>query len=436
MPSRVLVIGDSLAGLSTAFRLYQEGFDVSVLARNDERDRREDPLLLWGCHRATRSLLDALGRPASQLFRKSVSLELLRPDGRIARWHHPWLPAPFHALVGLAVFSGLPVRDRYRFLMWVERTWEKDPALPLDLEHHPAEAWLRGIGQSEAARLHVWTPLARFLLGDDVRTVSAASLLSALIRCFQSARADSRAAACPGTVEERLVTPLRHALQGAGVPIHPARVDHIRFDTHRAIGVQLKTGETLTADWYVAALPHGELTPVLPERAMTRFSYFQQLAQLRDTPLLTLRSSQEKTIGRPRLIVLGKGTCQWIWLMPMEDARRTDIVCRLGGHKGRLDFDEQVLQGVRDDLAAVLPPPVPPTIINRDVACYRSASLTLAPGTTPKRPLQQSPFANFFLVGEWTDTGWPANVESAVVSAELCVKAITAKAKAALPAGG
>ncbi|MBA3753231.1 MAG: FAD-dependent oxidoreductase, partial [Nitrospira sp.] len=42
------------------------------------------------------------------------------------------------------------------------------------------------------------------------------------------------------------------------------------------------------------------------------------------------------------------------------------------------------------------------------------------------RPLPNSPFLNFFVAGDWTDTGWPANLESAILSGQRCAEAIPA----------
>ena len=69
--------------------------------------------------------------------------------------------------------------------------WEGDPALPPDLESRTADEWLADRGQSEAARALVWSPLSRFLLGDDLTVVSAAMLITTLTRCFLSARRNS-----------------------------------------------------------------------------------------------------------------------------------------------------------------------------------------------------------------------------------------------------
>jgi hypothetical protein len=53
-----------------------------------------------------------------------------------------------------------------------------------------------------------------------------------------------------------------------------------------------------------------------------------------------------------------------------------------------------------------------------------NAILSLRPGAKLHRPLQQSPIANLLLAGSWTDTGWPPNLESAIVSGNRCADAI------------
>jgi len=52
------------------------------------------------------------------------------------------------------------------------------------------------------------------------------------------------------------------------------------------------------------------------------------------------------------------------------------------------------------------------------------AWLALTPGTKVRRPIQRSPIPNLLLAGAWTDTGWPANLESAIVSGERCAEII------------
>jgi hypothetical protein len=58
------------------------------------------------------------------------------------------------------------------------------------------------------------------------------------------------------------------------------------------------------------------------------------------------------------------------------------------------------------------------------------AVLPLGPGTKLLRPIPRSPIPNLLVAGAWTDTGWPANLESAVVSGERCADIITGRLSA------
>lgn len=437
MTPTALVVGSTLAGLTAALRLGQRGYAVTLIEhavpRNTTSARHTSddhglPLVLMGCHTATRALLDTLGTSNAVPLDGRVGFELLLSDHRVMRLRRPPLPAPLHALAGLAIFAGMPVRDRWRFLMWVERTWEQDPALPVDLDSHTAEAWLRGIGQSEYARAHIWSPLSRFLLGDDVKTVSAAVLLTTLMRCFLSSRSHSQLAIPRLSMNQLLHQPMREALIRMGVTITTTYVERIEFNGERVTGIQLK-GEILrVADWYIVALPHHGVSPLLPERLLTRFSYFQHIEELADTPAIAVHLWLDEPIQSPRLILLAGRAFHWICLTPAAD-RQTHAALVMTGPSGLDRSDEELLKAAAEDLQRVLPVLSKAPRRAHHIVRSQRACLSMRPGITAHRPLQQSPFPNLLLAGEWTDTGLSATVESAVVSGTRCAEAILVKAR-------
>ncbi|MEP6888620.1 MAG: hypothetical protein ABI945_09920, partial [Nitrospirales bacterium] len=124
------MVGSTLAGLTTALRLGQRGYAVTLIEHAEPRDHisarhtssDHAPLVLMGGHTATRALLETLGTSNDVQLDDRIGFELLLSDHRLIRLRRPPLPAPLHALAGLAIFAGMPARDRWRFLMWVERT--------------------------------------------------------------------------------------------------------------------------------------------------------------------------------------------------------------------------------------------------------------------------------------------------------------------------
>lgn len=433
MNPTALVIGGTLAGLTTALRLSRHGYVVTLIEQPEqhgfsaqhEPDEDALPLVLMGCDTATLSLLATLGTAGRVQLNDRIGFELLCFNGRLVRLRRPPLPAPLHALAGLAICTGMPVRDRWRFLMWAERTWEQDPALPVDLESHTANVWLRGIGQSEFARAHVWTPLCRFLLGDDVGTVSAAAFFSTLMRCFLSRRRHSQLAIPLLSIDQLLYQPLRTALIGMGVSIETGYADRLDFSMHGVTRLHLKGGTTLTADWYIVALPHQDVTPLLPERLLARYAYFQHIDALVDTPAVMVHLRIDQPIHSPRMLLLAGRNFHWMCLKLAADPRHSVVSFVVTGLSEWLDRpNKDLLNLASEDLRFALPALSNARELSHCIIRERSAFLSMTPGTTAHRPLQRSPFSNLLLAGEWTDTGLPSTVESAIVSGNRCAQTI------------
>ena len=431
MKSTALVIGDTLAGLTAALFLAQQEVAVTVLPVQDRSpfDGPFDgglPFVVMGCDVTTHSLLELLGTHA-HIASNRAALEF-SPDGRrLVRLRRPRLPAPLDVMASVAVFSGLPARDRWHFLTWMERTWEQDPALPINLDSHTAEAWLRSIGQSEFARKHVWTPLCRFLLGDDVKVISAALLLHSLMRCFLSGPRRGQITIPGGSIDSLIYQPLRALLADMGVIFHTGCIERLHFDMKGVSGLHMKGERALTADRYILALPHHHISPLLPERILTKFSYFEQLAELTDSPAVTLHLQAEQPISSPRIVLLAGEIFHWICLQPEAGRKGTRISLVAHEQAGLWErSDDEWLNKAGTVLQHTFPSLPKADVSAPGVVRTKRATLSNRPGTASHRPLQQSPFANLFLVGGWTDTGYPSTIESAIVSGHRCADAILA----------
>ncbi|HJU04569.1 MAG TPA: FAD-dependent oxidoreductase [Nitrospiraceae bacterium] len=440
MKRTVLIIGGGLAGITTALRLSARGYRVTIVEQSHTWGGRVTagspaqidplPVVLLGCHHATQALLHTLGTAARVNWTSKLSFEFVTPWRAAARLCRPLVPAPWSALLGLTGFRALSLRDRWAFLTWVERTWERDPALPADLDNHTAEAWLRGIGQSEQARIQAWTPLSRFLLGDDLKNVSAALFLGMLIRCFTSSRRHSMLAVPNDSLERLITAPAIHALEHAGATMQlNTPVDHIYLNAQGVTGVRLHDGSTLAADWYVAAVSQQALSPLLPERAVTRFSYFQQLPMLADGAAIAAHLWMNRPLSGPRVLLLANRPYHWVILRSdPKDNQRMLASLIATGQIGRLDqSDKEVLDLAITDLTMACPDLRRVSLSHHEIVRVARAFLCVRPRTTALRPLQQSPFPNFFLAGGWTDTGLPATLESTILSGDLCARAICAK---------
>jgi len=111
----------------------------------------------------------------------------------------------------------------------------------------------------------------------------------------------------------------------------------------------------------------------------------------------------------PAMLGVINGTCEWIFPLP----GRISATISDGGRLFDMPRTD-VAQMIWDDIAKVagLPRTLPPWQIVRE----RRATFAATPEQNARRPAAETPWQNLFLAGDWTQTGLPATIESAIRS--------------------
>jgi uncharacterized protein with NAD-binding domain and iron-sulfur cluster len=430
----VVILGGGPAGLTAAYRLIGHGYRVTIIdrrsllggARTSEEPRDDpEPFTILGCHHATQTLLHSLHSDLQQPAETEIPLEFRLHDDSLVPYPRTWFPTPLHTWVNLLKFAGIPWKERWRFASWVERLWEGDERLPADLEQRTADDWLASIGQGAQTRRMVWNPLARWLTGNDLFTMSADAFITSIRPLFLRTRSDSRISVVQDSIQTCLVQPITKTLTQFGATIlRNTEVSQLRYERDHISGVLLRDGALLQADWYVTALPPQRLTPLLPERWLTRYAYFQQLAELLSVDGTILHVHAEQPCATPRLVLLGDTPFHSV-LATAAAPNRTRF--------SLITTESQFAQARPDSNLEILIPELlrswgllmpGGTIASTHRRTISGTILSLRPGTKLHRPIQRSPIANLLVAGAWTDTGWPPNLESAIVSGNHCADAI------------
>lgn len=435
MNRTVLILGGGIAGLTAALHLAADGHAVTVIEQADHLGGRlchAPPPLLLEAHTATWSLLKTLGKDTATRRLRHTPLEFLQATGTRTQFLHLPLPSPLNTLLGTTLFQGLSMRDRWHLLSFLERTWEQDPPLPNDLDTRAADEWLASIGQSEHARHGVWNSLARLLLGAALPQVSAELFMRTLRRCFLTGARATKLIIPPHGLDSFLLTPLRAQLDRMGVRSRlNTTATQLHFTQDRVAHVELADRTRLTADWYVAALPHHRLTPLLPERVVTHYAYFQQISRLSESPLVIVRLHLAQPVEQTQLVLLERNRLHW--MIRHADEERHEQAAVLWAvavdEPGLLpQSKDDLVQLTLKDMERAFPGGPLPRLIESDIVRLPSAILTTKPGTHQCRPLSHSPFTNFLVAGAWTDTGWPASLESAILSGQRSAALVPADA--------
>src|SRR5439155_12224986 len=113
-----------------------------------------------------------------------------------------------------------------------------------------------------------------------------------------------------------------------------------------------------------------------------------------------------------------------------ENGRYVTLVVSRAHDRVGQDQDE-ILRIARRELCRYLPPASKGKIVDSLVVKEANATYAATPEEQPHRPGTRAPIANLFLAGDWTDTGLPATLESAVVSGERAAAAAAEYPRAA-----
>ena len=430
----VAILGGGPAGLTAAYRLAHQGYRVTIVDSRppsestligEDHQNGPEPFTVLGCHHATQSLLHSLHSNPPQPADIAIPLEFRLPDGSLVHYPRTSFPAPLHTWANLLRFAGIPWKERWLLASWMEQVWEGDAQLPADLEQRIADEWLASIGQREQTRRVVWNPLAQWLTGNDLSTMSADAFVLSIKPLFLSTRPDSRISVVQGSLQACFVQPITEELTQVGATIlRNTEAAQLRYEQDRISGVLLRDGSLLQADWYVVALPQQHLTPLLPERWLTRYAYFQHLAELRSIDSTILHVDVEQPCATPRLILLSDTYFHSVLVTATTPDRTRFSLVTTDSQFVQVRPDSHLDVAIPDLLRSwgLLTPER--RVVSTHHRTISNAILSLKPGTKLHRPIQRSPIENLLLAGSWTDTGWPPNLESAIVSGNRCAEEI------------
>ena len=85
---------------------------------------------------------------------------------------------------------------------------------------------------------------------------------------------------------------------------------------------------------------------------------------------------------------------------------------------------QEIIEMVRKEIEMVLPDARTARMTKATVVKETAATFSPVPGVDRWRPEARGPIGQLFLAGDWTRTGWPATMESAVRSGYLAAQAV------------
>ena len=467
---QVVVIGGGLAGLAATVALARRGMRVTLLEARPRLGGRagsfRDPI--------TGQWLDvcqhvALGCCTQLLhFFRSVGLQhylvaqphlvFLTPEGRHSYFQAACWPAPFHLSRALLAAHYLTPADKIRILRGLAALWRCDPE-----EDPPLEPWLRSQGQTDRTLARFWNTVLVSALNEPCATAGRKYARKVFVEGFLQQR-DGWVVHLPAVPLDRLYgSELQAFFARHGVTVRlQAAVRRLLLDPlqPRVAAVELRDASRLQADHYVLAVPFYRLPDLLPPSLFEQFPVLARIRQLETAPITSLHLWFDRPVlPWPHAVVVG-GVSQWLFRRPVAafgepkgaesfspatadctsttppfprhpsvaaDSHYLQVVISASADwlaRGHADLQQRVVQELRQ----LLPAARAARLFHARVVTEHKATFRPLPGVDRWRPSQASPLFNLALAGDWTATGWPATMESAVRSGYLAAQIVLQRA--------
>jgi squalene-associated FAD-dependent desaturase len=411
---RVAVVGGGLAGLAAALELADAGEEVTLLEARPtlggavqtlpERAGDPDPPpdngqhIALGCFAEYLRLLERLGEGRSYR-RRPLALPVIGRDGAVAFV----APGP----LALLRYRHLSWRDRLAVARVARRLGSLVPA------HHETEtfaALLRRLGQSQAAVDRFWDVFIRPALNLRCEEVSAALGIFTVQTALLGSRADSDLVLPTAPLGAMHGDAAGRALGERGADVRTGT----RVEALEERAVVLADGERLEADAVVLAVPPRESARLLGEPE----------PGLEDSPIVSVHLLFDRRLLEYELAALLGSPAHWVF----DRGRLTGREPERGQYLTVVSSGAPELLAVRgralvDLMAGELTARLGASeLLWSRVSREPAATFAARPGTAALRPGPVTARANVVRAGAWTDTGWPATMESAVRSGAAAVR--------------
>ncbi len=431
------MIGGGLAGMAAAVRLAEAGWAVTLLETRKRLGGRASSFfdreagqwvdncqhVLLGC---CTNLVD--------LYRRLGVLEMIRWDRRLVfadkRGHRDVLerdelPAPAHLTRSVLGFRTLSLAEKAAIGRAMVRILRLGETGRQRLAGTTFLDWLREQRQPAGAVRKFWEVFIVSALNEKPERASAAYA----VQVFQQGLLAHREAYLLGTPRVPLLDlygPATEALRAAGGEVRlGTSVDELLYDGTRVTGARTASGETLSADAVVSALPYDRLDRVVGDPMREADPRLAGARHLSPSPILGIHLWVNPPVMELPHLILVDSPLQWVFNKGLASDGTQHVHGVISAAEEWVgEPASRILEMAVRELADYLPRAKGCRVVRGRAIKEKRATFSVEPEADRWRPATTGPLANLYLAGDWCRTGWPATMEGAVRSGYFAASAL------------
>jgi squalene-associated FAD-dependent desaturase len=462
----VIVIGGGLAGLAAGVALADAGCRVRLFEQRPYLGGRATSYVLpngehvdncqhvtLGCCSNLEDFYRRVG--ATDKIKFFDRLVFLDPQGMTGIMEADFLPAPIHMTGSFLFFAPLAYFDKFsiaRALAAILFAGGK-PKDAFGAEPISMLEWLKRHKQTSVAIERFWRVVLVSALDEELDRTDARFGIDVFWKAFLANRTGYRMGV-PSVPLAELYGGCRISIEKKGGEVilrSPLRSLH--FENGALRSAVFEGGREESADAFVLALPHDRLAELLPKEIRFANPSLAHIEKIKVSPITGVHFWFDRHITNEPFITLLDTQTQWIFNKTVlygtnEPVSSLNVgaqhaaphsATNLGQYLQLVisaSYDllrksrEEIINLCLKEVRQALPAARPAQLIKATVIKEAAATFSPEPGVDRWRPAQETKTPGLFLAGDWTATGWPATMESAVRSGYLAAEAVLRSAGA------
>ena len=431
-----VVVGGGFAGLSCAVALAEAGKRAVVLEKKPHLGGRAFSFkdqetgvtvdngqhLFMGCYRQTLDFLARIGTADRLTLLPDIRVDFAdKSGGRDALVCPAVLGSPLHLAAGVVGLKKLGFLDKIKLLKLDRalRSMLGKAPVPAALDRMTVRQWMDSLGQTRRMQERLFDPIALGALNDAPEVAAATGFAQVLREAFYTDVESTRLGVANVGLSDLYTEAAKGYIERRGGQVLTGK----KIKAIKEGRVICDDGQEFRADSVVASLPPWDLKKLdLP--AELRGSW----ENLKPAPIVSLTIWLDRPVLSENFVGMLGTTVQWVFnksrIMKLEGEGQCLSLVISGAH-GQVSADpKDIFATAKEDMGDCFPEFKKATIKRWKVVKEPFATLSPAPGSDAMRPGAATAVPGIYLAGDWTQTGLPATIESAVASGRKAAELI------------
>ncbi len=419
---RCLIIGGGVAGLTAASILSSKKIAVTLIESSPKlggrtysfKDKETDTIIdngqhiMMGCYRETLSFLRLINAENNFDYQRYLFLKFIDRNKHQFNLDASTSFYPFNLILAIKNYNAFNFNDKISFILFLLR-------LPIisknSLRKSTVREWLENEHQNIDIIKNFWEILCVGALNTNLEKASAFVFYEVLMLIFFKGNFASTIILPKYGLSESIIKPAISFIEKNGGAIIASEIVREVFVKNQKI-VLIKTDKMIydNFDYIISAIPLYSLEKIIPKKNLGINLELEYSTIVNIHIWLKDINLQEKFYG------LLDSPLHWIFVKE----KHINIVISDANYLADKS-KEEIFKLVIDELIQYT------SIVSEDIIEYKiikekRATIVPAVDILNKRPNSRTPIKNLFLAGDWTNTGLPSTIESAVKSGRIAAE--------------